>query len=144
MALPRWRSKPSEEGSSRQVLAVFLAGAVGTINHCIEPKSNKQAQKYVVQRAAGTEPNNPNVPLQYSPLLPGLVPACSPSKQPEAPAAPRLCAAAGCLHLDLSVAARNAIFFIPIYKFPGILSTTLTLATLLRAGGSFYQDKHLT
>lgn len=62
IALPRWGSKPPEEGSSRQVLPVFLAGAVRTINHCIEPKSNKQAQRYVVQRAAGMEPNGPHVP----------------------------------------------------------------------------------
>lgn len=80
-----------------------------------------------------------------SPLLPGPVPPPArpaPSTQPEAPAATGLCAGASYrLHLDFSIAARNAIFFISIYQLLGILSMTLTLIAL-RAGGGFHQDRH--
>ena len=148
MVLSRWGSKPPEEGSSGQVLAAFLGGVVRKINNCIEPKSNKQAQKYVVGKLADTEPHW-YIRNQMAPTCPWFSPdprtgasTCPPSTQPEAPAAPGLRAGADYqLQLDFSVAARNAIVFISIYKLPGILSTTLTLITL-RAGGSFCQAKH--
>lgn len=57
MVLPPWGLKLPEEGSSRQVSAAFLAGVGRKSNHCIEPKSNKQAQKYIVQKAADIEPH---------------------------------------------------------------------------------------
>lgn len=109
-----------------------------------------QAQKYVVWKAADPEPRW-YIRNQTAPMCPRLSlatgtgpSACPPGSQPEAPAAPGLRAAVGYqLQLDLSVAARNAIFFISIYKLPGILSTTLTMITL-RAGGSFCPDKHFT
>lgn len=79
MALPHWGSKPPEDGSSGQVSAAFLAGVVRKINHCIELKSNKKAQKYVVWKAADTEPHwyirNQMAPVRLgSPLPSGLAP----------------------------------------------------------------------
>lgn len=131
MMLPHWGLKPPEKGSSGQVSAAFLAGVVRKIDHCIEPKSNKQAQKYVVQKAADIEPNGPNVP----PVLPvpGLVPL------PGAPAASGLVRVTDS---SWSCCQKCHILYIYIYKLIWILGTTLTLITLM-AGGSFHQDKHL-
>lgn len=142
-ALPCRGTKPPEEGTSGQVSAAFLVGVVRKINHCIEPKSNKQAQKDVVRKAADAGPpwyarsqTAPACPW-FSPAARTGASACPASTQPEAPAATGLRAGASYrLHLDFSIAARNAIFFISIYKLLGISSTTLTLITL-RAGGSF-------
>lgn len=118
-ALPCWGTKPPEEGSSGQVSAAFLVGVVRKINHRIEPKSNKRAQKDVVRKAADAEPpwytRNQTAPAcpWFSPAArTGASSACPASTQPEAPAATGLRAGASYrLHLDFSIAARNAIFF---------------------------------
>lgn len=89
VALPRWGSKPPEEGSCGRVSAASLAGIVRKINHRIEPKSNKQAQKYLVRKAADTEPywyiRNQMAPTcpRFSPAARTGASACPPSTLPK-------------------------------------------------------------
>lgn len=64
-----------KEGSFGQDSAAFLAGVVRKMNHRVEPKSNKQAQKCV-----GLESSRSRASLVYQelngPSAPSVIPSC--------------------------------------------------------------------
>lgn len=111
-----WGSKPSEEGSSGQVLAAFLWGwSSKSIITPGQKATNKHRSVLSGSSSALGSPHHQDLCLS----LPSQHPAWSPCST-------WATASAGYwLQLHFSAAARNAIFFISVYKLPGFLSTTL-------------------